>query len=176
MKRKILIVLGIIILISIGIISNVIKNKDNNVIINDANVTNFPKKIICEIKGEVVRPGVYTLNKGDRLSDLIEAAGGFTVYADTSSVSIVSVLEDSRCYVISRKIISNNNDDDNLININTASKEELMTLNGIGEAKAQAIIDYRNKNGKFNSIEDLLNVSGISEKILNQNIDLICAK
>ena len=176
MKKKILIGLGIIALIGIGVVSNVIKNKNNNVVINDTSSVTTSKKIICEIKGEVVRPGVYSLDKGSRLSDLVDAAGGYTPYADLESVSVVTILEDSRCYVINKKVNTNNNDDNGLININTASKEELMTLNGIGEAKAQAIIDYRNKNGKFNSVEDLLKVSGISEKILNQNIDLICAK
>lgn len=65
---------------------------------------------------------------------------------------------------------SNNN---SLININTATKEELTALNGIGDAKAQAIIDYRNENGYFSSIDELLNVSGIGEKTFEKNKDLI---
>lgn len=74
----------------------------------------------------------------------------------------------------SNKDISNSNEVvDNKVSINDGTKEELMTLSGIGEVKAQAIIDYRNKNGKFSKIEDLMNVSGIGESTYNQIKDNI---
>lgn len=74
----------------------------------------------------------------------------------------------------SNKEISNSNEVvDNKVSINNGTKEELMTLSGIGEVKAQAIIDYRNKNGKFSKIEDLMNVSGIGESTYNQIKDNI---
>ena len=74
----------------------------------------------------------------------------------------------------SNKDISNSNKVvDNKVSINDGTKEELMTLSGIGEVKAQAIIDYRNKNGKFSKIEDLMNVSGIGESTYNQIKDNI---
>lgn len=74
----------------------------------------------------------------------------------------------------SNKDISNSNEVvDNKVSINNGTKEELMTLSGIGEVKAQAIIDYRNKNGKFSKIEDLMNVSGIGESTYNQIKDNI---
>ena len=74
----------------------------------------------------------------------------------------------------SNKEISNSNEVvDNKVSINDGTKEELMTLSGIGEVKAQAIIDYRNKNGKFSKIEDLMNVSGIGESTYNQIKDNI---
>ena len=64
--------------------------------------------------------------------------------------------------------ISDNNEDDELVNINTANIDELMDIKGIGRSKAKAIIEYRNKNGNFKSIEELLNVSGIGEKLYEE--------
>ena len=177
MKKKILIVLGVIVLISIGIVINLINKKPTSVTIKPSEADySSTTKIICQIKGEVARPGVYSLDKGSRLQDLVLAAGGFTSMADTNSVSLVSVIEDSGCYIINKLDNTNSEANANLLNINLATKEELTSLPGIGEAKAQAIIDYRNQNGNFNSVNDLTKVNGISEKILNQIIDLICVR
>ena len=177
MKKKIFIVLGVLVLISIGVVINLINKKPTSVTIKSSEAnSSSTTKIICQIKGEVVRPGVYSLDKGSRLQDLVLAAGGFTSEADTNSVSLVSVIEDSGCYIISKLDNSNDAASTNLININIATKEDLTSLPGIGEAKAQAIIDYRNQNGNFNSVNDLAKVNGISEKILNQIIDLICVR
>lgn len=177
MKKKIFLGIGIVVLISIGLIINLMNKKPTTVTVKkgDSEYTSTAK-IICQIKGEVVRPGVYSLDKGSRLQDLVLAAGGFTSEADTNSVSLVSVIEDSGCYIISKLDNSNDEASTNLININIATKEQLTSLPGIGEAKAQAIIDYRSQNGNFLSVNDLTKVNGISEKILNQIIDLICVR
>ena len=103
MKKKILIVLGVIVLISIGIVINLINKKPTSVTIKPSEADySSTTKIICQIKGEVARPGVYSLDKGSRLQDLVLAAGGFTSMADTNSVSLVSVIEDSGCYIINK--------------------------------------------------------------------------
>lgn len=177
MKKKILIGVGIGVLIIIGIVVNSVNKKPQAATIKTSTSTASQNtKIVCQIKGEVTRPGVYSLDLGSRLQDLILAAGGFTSMADTNSVSLVSVVEDSGCYVISKITSDTGELTSSLLNINLASKEELTSLPGIGDAKAQAIIDYRNKNGNFNSVNELTKVNGISEKILNQIIDLICVR
>ena len=115
-------------------------------------------EIYVHIDGEVKNPGVYKMKIGDRVNDAIQAAGGLTE-------NIYKIGE-------TNKDSSNESSDDNnksdgnnskLININTASKEELCKLTGIGENKAKLIIEYREKN-KFTKIEDITKVSGIGKK------------
>ena len=177
MKKKILIGIGFIILVIIGITINLVNKQPKKVEVTKTNNTySETDKIMCQIKGEVIRPGVYNLDKGSRLQDLILAAGGFTSTANTNSVSLVSILEDSACYTIDKVGSTDTSSSNNLININTATKEELMGLAGIGEAKAEAIINYRKQNGYFTSVNDLTKVSGISDKVLSQIIDKICIR
>lgn len=145
-------------------------------------------KIVVEIKGEVNKPNVYFLNEGSRLYELIDAAGGVTEFADISNINRAASLMDGQCIVI-----GNINDKNTLegvpangssmpvgslggetrININTASKDELMKLSGVGESKAEAIIQYRTKSGGFKKVEDLQNVDGIGEKTVEKLKDKI---
>ena len=161
------------------------------------------KKIIVEIKGEVKKPNVYELKNGSRIYELIEEAGGPTDEADLSNINRALYLSDGQCIVIknindveseeanlneflnaevTNSIPTNSSGDkgekneSSIININTASKETLMTLNGIGESKAQAIIDYRDEIGGFKSVDDITNVSGIGEKTLEKIKDKISIK
>ena len=87
--------------------------------------------------------------------------------------SIIEVKASEKLEGEKNKPVSNDNSDNKKISINKASKEELMTLSGIGEAKADAIIAYRNQNGLFTKLEDLINVSGISENVFNKIKDAI---
>lgn len=159
-------------------------------------------KIFVDIKGMVNNEGVYSVDSGKRVIDVIELAGGLKDGANTRFINLAKIVSDGEVIVIYSNdeidkakepkivyvdtpcvceeikndacLIDNINKDNNgEININTSSAEELKTLDGIGEAKANSIIDYRNKNGNFKSIEDLLNVSGISEKIFNNIKDKI---
>lgn len=146
------------------------------------------KNIVVEIKGEVVKPNVYTLAENSRVNDIIEKAGGLTSEANINNINRASLLSDGECIVI-RNINDKDVDmqEENLnnkvntlsqgsssassgdsININTASKDELKTLSGIGDTKAEAIIEYRDSNGGFKSIDELKNVSGIGEGTLNK--------
>ena len=134
-----------------------------------SNTINLNKnKIVAEIKGEVVKPDVYTLNEGSIIRDLIEAAGGLTPEADISNINRAKELSNHELI-----IIKNINDEvsqekveaeDGKININTADINKLKEIPGIGDVKANSIIIYRESNGNFKSIEDLKNVDGIGEK------------
>lgn len=132
------------------------------------------EKIIVDLKGEVHHPGVYELELGSRVKDLIQKAGGFTEEADELSVNLAQKLHDEIVVIVPSSKVQEDggilDQSSAKIRINYASKEELMQLKGIGPTKAEAIIQYREENGLFQSVEDLLEVSGIGEKTL-ENIE-----
>lgn len=124
--------------------------------------------IMVDIKGEVENPGIYECHEGDRIHDIIQMAGGFTNQADERSVNLAQRVQDEMSIIVEKKgqemTHANSVNDNQKINLNTADTDELESLNGIGKSKAEAIIKYREENGYFSSIDDLLNVSGIGEK------------
>lgn len=142
------------------------------------------EEIAVYICGAIKRPGVYSFVAGQRLCDAVKAAGGFKKSAARSAINLAKRLSDSEQIIIPTKkqaassakqtAVSSDGNGSSLININTASKEELMTLSGIGESKADAIIEYRLSN-RFNSIEDIKNVTGIKDGVFNQIKDQITA-
>lgn len=207
---------------------NIVSEKNNSNIKEVDDKKEVEEKIYyyIDIKGYVNNPGVYSLEKGKRVVDAINIAGGLKKDANTSLLNLSKEISDQMVIVIysnseikeyekltetkkqeekicNDKIINdactsntstkndnesksnqNNQTSDNnkqnetkeeklMININTASKEELMKLKNVGESKALAIIEYRNKNGLFKTIDDLKNVSGIGDKLfesLKENI------
>lgn len=147
------------------------------------------KDIIVDIKGAIANPKEYKLEEGARVRDLIQAAGGVTEEADESTIHFSKVLRDEECIIIYKKgeAVNNNSnlsksielpnsDKKEKININKAMEEQLSTLYGIGEVKAKAIIEYREKNGRFKSIEDLGNVDGIGSKTVDKLRDKVDIK
>ena len=134
--------------------------------------------IYVDVKGEVHHPGVYQMKAENRVKDLIEAAGGFTPLADDHKLNLSQLLEDQMVIVVPKKGEEVNSELDQAptsqkkevgkegkVNINTATVEELKTLKGIGEKKAEAIIEYRKKNGSFKNKEELMKVRGIGKKL-----------
>ena len=126
--------------------------------------------LYVHIVGEVVTPGMYQLPLGARLVDAVFAAGGLTEFADTSSVNLARELSDGEQVVVSsvnEKSETLGTSSGGLISINRASDKELEELPGIGPALSARIIAWREANGGFKSIEDLLKVSGIGENLLS---------
>ena len=125
--------------------------------------------------GAVLHPDVYALADGSRICDAIAVAGGLREDADTMSVNQAQLITDGqmlRIYTIEEALSVKDDteltEEDGRININTATKSELMTLPGIGVAKAEAILTYRTEQGAFGSIEDLKKIPGIKEGIFEQ--------
>lgn len=153
------------------------------------------RKVIIDIKGMINNPGVYEVDSNLRVNDVIELAGGLKEGADTSNINLAKLVSDEmtiiiysteevlekfkqevcicNCPYIQNDACINSNNDDNLININTAGIEELTTLTGIGDVKAEAIIKYRSEVGKFKTKEELLNVEGIGEALFEKIKDNI---
>jgi competence protein ComEA len=140
------------------------------------------KPIVVHITGAVPRPGVYALPKGARVQDGISAAGGFLAEADKSGINLARELEDGEQLdipfvegfspVVATPVETFIPTSD-LININTATAAELDTLPGIGPTTAQKIIEYRETNGPFATIDDIIKVSGIGPTTFNRIKDLI---
>lgn len=144
--------------------------------------------IIVEIKGEVLKPDVYKIKENSRVNDLIDLAGGLTDFANTENLNRASIISDGDCIIIGNineeveesEIISSSvsngsvkDDKSDVVNINTADLEKLKTITGIGDTKAQAIMEYREQNGKFKSVDDLTKITGIGEKTLEKIRDKI---
>ena len=139
-------------------------------------------QIAVHVCGAVERPGVYYFSEDARVIAAIEAAGGFSEEASTDYLNLAAILsdgeqiyvpttEEEKCYRESREEASRQ-----LIDINTAGKEILMTLPGIGESRALDIISYREKEGAFGSVSDIMKVSGIKQSVFDKICDMICVK
>ena len=169
----------------------------NNVITNENNTND--DIVVIHITGSVKNPGIVKLKEGSRIEDSIEAAGWLTENADITKVNLAYVVEDGTKIkipsaseedigdediidsksgdniIIEENTVSSNNSTQT-ININKATEKEFETLPGIGPSLASKIIEYRNQNGKFESIEDIKNVNGIGDNKYEKIKDLITVK
>lgn len=200
-NKKVIVAISVVI-ISILIIIIICSNKDSseeiidsfekneNIVVENTDTQEVEKNII-HITGEVRNTGIVEVNKGARIIDVIEQAGGLTEIADISKVNLAYVVKDAqKIYIPSiydeaeieyistengdNVIINDNNGGEkNMININTATQTELEELSGIGPSTALKIVNYREENGNFKSIEDIKNVPGIGEAKYNNIKDMI---
>lgn len=135
---------------------------------------NASGKVVVHVAGAVSSPGVYTLPADSRVDDAVRAAGA-TADADLSQLNLAQKLADGQKITVpvagatpadgSSAATTADSDNGGLININTATQEELESLPSIGEVRAQAIIAYREEHGGFRTTDELMEVSGIGEKI-----------
>lgn len=141
--------------------------------------------IFVHVCGAVKKPGVYELQSEARVCDAIKAAGGLKKKAADTEVNQAQTLTDGEQVCIPYKTDNNKESvvadgsgmssgtEGNKISINRATAEELMTLPGIGESKAQSIIQYREEHGGFQKIEDIKNIQGIKDGVFNKIVDCI---
>lgn len=167
--------------------------------LEEPKVTESKETIRVDVKGMVKKAGVYELAKNSIVNDAIKKAGGLTSKADTTNVNLSKSLTNEMVIYIPKKeevtksvvndalvdksnsvgFIDNESSNETTntstkVNINTATLKDLITLNGIGESKAQTILEYRTKNGNFKTLEDLKKVSGIGEAAYEKIKDNIC--
>lgn len=151
-----------------------------NVEISEETETDTSEKVIyVQVSGAVVSPGVYELPEGSRVFEAIELAGGLTQEADAGQMNQAQVLSDGQMIYVMRQGESveegesEAESEDGKVNLNTATEEELMTLPGIGQAKAKSIIVWREENGDFTRIEDLMEIEGIKDGVFSKIKDSI---
>lgn len=210
--KKIIIIGGVV--LTLSILSLIIYFNKTDKVLNtpisvNAEIVNEIKeetsKVFVDIKGEVNKPGMYMIESGKRVYDVIILAGGLSKNASTRSINLSKTVTDEMVIIVHSKneidnwlevkekqieiacncneesydvkndgcIDNQSSNNSTLVSINTATIETLLTLPGIGEAKAKNIINYRNEIGTFTAIEDILNVSGIGESIFAQIKDYI---
>ncbi len=141
------------------------------------------RDIRVEIKGEVLKPDVYVLKEGAIVKELIEIAGGITEKGSTSTINLAGSLREGMCIIVPDKealgnmpslgVSSSAIGTSDIININSASREELKTLPGVGDVTADRIIEYREKHGGFKSKEEIKQVERIGEATYNKLKDKI---
>ena len=204
-QRKIIIIIAILVIILLGWKYYDSKNYEE-VNSQEILATNTKKENInsneeedmmaVHITGEVKKSGVVKIKEGSRIEDIIEAAGGLTENADITNVNLAFVVEDGMKIRIpsvneektdedyitedsGKGVImtdENTSTSSSVININTASESELEQLPGIGPSISSRIVEYRNKNGKFKSIEDIKNVTGVGDSKFDKIKSLIRVK
>ena len=185
-------VLAVIVIILVGRGMMASPTKEKVMVTNAVNTTRveetttmMSQNCYVDIKGEVLRPGVYEFSCESRIQEVIKKAGGFTEEADETKINLAQKISDQMQIIVpnlhskqeggvaegnSEKGNSSNttpsNSKQGTVNINTATLEELQTIKGIGKKKAEAILQYRKEHGAFRTKEDLLQVKGIGKKAL----------
>jgi competence protein ComEA len=140
-----------------------------------------PNLVRVYVGGEVRQPGLYTLSRGSRVADALAAAGGATDLGDTTALGMAAVLEDADQIIVGARVVplvdpagSTSVVSGNVpaaaapININSASETELEALPGIGPALAARIVEHRERNGPFRSVDELEIISGISDRMVDE--------
>ena len=185
-------VLAVIVIILVGRGMMASSTKEKVMVTNAVNTTRveetttmMPQNCYVDIKGEVLRPGVYEFSCESRMQEVIKKAGGFTEEADETKINLAQKITDQMQIVVpnlrskqegevteensgkgSSSSTNPSHSKQGTVNINAATLEELQTIKGIGKKKAEAILQYQKEHGPFRTKEDLLQVKGIGKKAL----------
>ncbi|MBE0684099.1 MAG: ComEA family DNA-binding protein [Anaerolineales bacterium] len=192
MKNALYVLLGVMAgFVLAGVLLFVSRAPAGNPIVLQPAPTKVP--VAVHVIGAVPRPGLYEFAQGARVQDAIDAAGGLLASANVDAINLAALLTDGGQLVIPYKDgeaplesaaqpelpssttpeDTSPNENQDLININTAALEELDSLPGVGPTIAQRIIDYRDENGPFTTIDEILNVPGIGPSTFDEIKDLI---
>lgn len=155
------------------------ENATDEALIKETDLEFFNTEVYVYVCGAVKNEGVYVLDENSRVFEAIEMAGGFTEDADRSNLNLARVVTDGEQITILTKeeaqaeVKLQAMEKSGVVNINTATVSELTSISGIGESRAKAIIDYREKNGNFKTIDDIKKIDGIKEGLFSKIKDKI---
>lgn len=177
-NKKLLLVVGGVVATAVFLINGISTGGSDQPTVNAVMPSNQPivkpASIYVHVVGEVSSPGIYELDSGARLVDVIFAAGGFSKHADQASVNLAREVTDGEQVVVFKvggapqligPVAPGGSPGASQISLNRATQSELESLPGVGPALAGRMLDWRAANGGFKKKEDLLNVSGIGDKL-----------
>ncbi|WP_396668273.1 helix-hairpin-helix domain-containing protein [Microbacterium sp. R86528] len=183
----VIVIVALAVTVGIGVVRSTVQPSEEVIITDATGTSSIENEVIyVHVSGAVTAPGLYVLDQGARVVDAITAAGGFDDEAAPSALNLARLLSDGEQLVAPttadlEKTPGASNaaaggaqtSSDGRVNLNSSDLAQLDTLPGIGPALAQRIIEWRETNGNFTSVEDLLAVSGIGEKMLATLRDLV---
>lgn len=182
-RRQVMVVIVLVILVLIGSGVIYLRNRPTQVrsvkeIKREVKPQVSTKRILVYVCGAVQKPGVYQLGEGSRVADAVNMAGGFAPEADLNSLNLAKQVSDGEKVFVSRvgqasPQSGQNSQEIKKVNLNTATIEELDKIPGIGEVIAKRIISYREKHGKFRSVNELQEIEGIGPKKLEDIRDSV---
>jgi competence protein ComEA len=184
LKQHVYIILGVLCIAAMGVLfltsARRPAEREGGELLASAGVqAEAPGYVVVHILGEVHTPGVFTLPADARVVDAVERAGGHTQNADLTRINLAVPLQDAMQIIV--PALGEHSDappaqDDGLINLNIATSAQLQTLPGVGPARAQSIIDYREAVGGFTRVDELLNISGIGNATLENLRPLVVVR